>query len=32
MVHPVDMRYPSGPAVDMESVLAGELELELELS
>lgn len=32
MMHPVDMRYPFGPAVNMESVLASELELELELS
>jgi len=32
MVHPMDMRYPFGPAVDMESALASELELEPELS
>ena len=29
MMHPVDMRYPFGPAADMESLLAGALELEL---
>lgn len=32
MMHSEDMRYLFGPAVDMESVLAGELGLDLSTS